>query len=180
MWKKLTALSLSFVFLLLSCMNIQCRVKLNGQLLEGTFSPRVFNQCVLAATMASEEIIEGLPSMPEPKKKYRLSFKCPDNNCPVLTDALLRSVEGIELVDAVFVNGVQLGCVENGPQLYEHLRSFIRNQMPTSAVSGTISGRLSIHKLYSRKDQETSYNDMVLLISGMAPVIYLDDKGKLV
>jgi len=180
MWKKLAALSLSFVFLLLSCMNIQCRAKVNGQLLDGSFSPGVFNQCVLTATLASEEIIKGQPLMPEAEKKYRLSLRSPDNNCPVLTDALLCSTEGIDIVDAVFVNGVQLGCVENGPQLYEHLRSFIRNQMPTSAVSGTISGQLSIHKLYSRENRETAYNDMVLLISGMAPVIYIDDKGKLV
>ena len=65
-------------------------------------------------------------------------------------------------------------------ELYNKLRSFIRNQMPTTAVSGTISGKLSIQRLYSRQGQETNYRDMVLLVSGMAPVIYLDENGKLV
>jgi hypothetical protein len=51
--------------------------------------------------------------------------------------------------------------------------------MPNAAVFGNISGELRICPVYSRSGHETNYEDMILLISGMAPVIYVDDSGKL-
>lgn len=180
MWKRLAAISLATLLLLLSAANIQCRVKINGREVYGCFSPKQLDSCYLTAALAAEEILEGPVSMPEMKRSYRLSFKEPEGSSLLVTDTLLRAVSGIDVVEAVFVNGEQIGAVKSGTELYNRLRSFIRNQMPTTAVSGTISGRLSIQRLYSRQGQETNYRDMVLLVSGMAPVIYLDEKGKLV
>ncbi|MBR1456937.1 MAG: hypothetical protein IJ594_07235, partial [Oscillospiraceae bacterium] len=96
-----------------------------------------------------------------------------------LTDALLRACPGLTLADGVFVNGVRLGTVEDGAVLRERLRASILGQMPNAAVSGNISGELQIRPVYSRAGHETNYDDMVLLISGMAPVIYLDADGRL-
>ena len=97
-----------------------------------------------------------------------------------MTDALILAYPGIVLADGVFVNGVRLGTVESGAVLRERLRASILGQMPNAAVFGNISGDLRIRPIYSRAGHETNYDDMVLLISGMAPVIYVDQNGKLV
>ena len=180
MWKRMAALGASAAILLLSCTNIQCKASIDGQLIDGYYSPAQLDRCLLAATMAAEEILPGEASLPLLKKSYRLSFKLPEGSDSTLIDALLQATQGIELVDMVYVNGERLGSVEDSAQLFERLRSFIRSQMPLAAVSGTISGELSIRHRYSRQAQHTAYGDMVLLISGMAPVIYISDSGKLV
>ena len=87
---------------------------------------------------------------------------------------------GVKLAQGVFINGVFLGCVADGPELFSRLRGFIESQMPSAAVFGNISGEVKVRPIYSRTNQEVDYEDMVLLISGMAPVIYTDKNGKLV
>ena len=59
------------------------------------------------------------------------------------------------------------------------LQRSIRGQMPLRAVSGSISGELELRSVYTRAGSCTPDSDMVLLITGMAPVIYLDPEGKL-
>ena len=51
--------------------------------------------------------------------------------------------------------------------------------MPQTAVSGNISGRLELRRVYTRADANTDDADMLLLVTGMAPVIYLDSAGRL-
>ena len=77
------------------------------------------------------------------------------------------------------MNGVFLGTVADGQLLREKTRDFISSQMPNAAVFGAISGELEIKTVYTRKNHHTNYDDMLLLISGMAPVIYTDEYGRL-
>ena len=49
--------------------------------------------------------------------------------------------------------------------------------MPTSAVGGTFSEELSVRRVYTRSGSATNYDDMVLLVSGMAPAVYVDREG---
>ena len=91
----------------------------------------------------------------------------------------LRAVTGVELADVVYVNGTRLGIVEDGERLLEKLGTFIGSQQPHAAVSGSISGKLEIIRHYSRSNRVTKDEDMILLITGMAPVFYVDANGKL-
>ena len=68
--------------------------------------------------------------------------------------------------------------MEDGELLKEKLKSYIKNQMPNRAVFGSISGELDIQGIYTRIGKKTNDEDMLLLISGMAPVIYLDAQGR--
>lgn len=177
--KKLLLSSAALLLLLLSNLNICCRLSVDGRMLEGLYSPFDADRCISAAAAAAEEILPGHAAAVPVKKHYRLSFLPPAGGLRLATGSILRSYSGIALEDGVYVNGVFLGVVEDGDALKEKLRDFIKNQMPNRAVFGSISGKLEIKPVYTREGRYTDDGDMLLLISGVAPVIYVDSEGRL-
>ena len=178
--KKLALLGLALLMLLFSNLHLYCSVTVDGRHLDGLYEPAQVKRAEQAAARTAEELLPGDTQTQRCRRAYRLSLGQADGDAAVLTDALILACPGIVLADGVSVNGIRLGTVENGAVLRERLRSSILGQMPNAAVSGNISGLLEIRPLYSRAGHETNYDDMVLLISGMAPVIYVDGEGKLV
>lgn len=49
--------------------------------------------------------------------------------------------------------------------------------MPTWAVNGYLSRGVEFRTQYSRTGSETNEDDMILLVTGMAPVLYSDGSG---
>ena len=178
--RRLISLLLAFAALLCVHLHPQYRVTVEGSRLPGTYSPAALRECLRAAEAAAEEILRYDAKMPETERRLCLRFRPAADENDALTAALLCSVSGVVKADSVYVNGIRLGTVTDGQQLCERLRDSILGQMPTRAVSGNISGRLELRRVYTRADSNTSDEDMVLLITGMAPVIYLDGSGKLV
>lgn len=178
--KKLGLLGLALLMLLVSNLHLYCRVTVDGRQLDGLYAPAAVKRAGQIAARAAEELLPGEAEAPRCRRACRLSLRRPDGDTAALTDALILAYPGIVLADGVFVNGVRLGTVESGAVLRERLRASILGQMPNAAVFGNISGDLRIRPIYSRAGHETNYDDMVLLISGMAPVIYVDQNGKLV
>ena len=125
----------------------------------------------------AEEILGSADTLAQPEKRLLLSLRSPDGDEALLTDALLRSTPGIAVAEEVRVNGVRLGTVADGLVLTRTLERAIRGQMPLAAVSGSISGRLELRRVYTRAGRSTPDGDMILLITGMAPVVYLDADG---
>ena len=155
------------------------QVTVAGQAMPGRYSPAQIRRCTALAWETAEEILADEVPEPRLERSLRLSLSPADGSEAALTDALLRSTEGIAVSDEVIVNGTRLGTVEDGRRLCQALESSIRIQMPMAAVSGSISGRLELRRVYTRAGQDTPTGDMVLLITGMAPVIYVDSDGKL-
>lgn len=180
MWKKLALGVFSLLFAVGANFDICCRVSVNGQYVEGLYSPFAADKGLTAAAAAAEELLSAPAVMPTVDKAYRLSLRPADGDARVISDAALRAVTGVRLNQGVFVNGVYMGSVEDGGELFSRLRDFIRNQMPNAAVFGNISGEAKVRPIYGRANRTTDYDDMVLLISGMAPVIYVDSNGKVV
>ena len=178
--KNLGLLALALLMLLAAHLHLYCRVTVAGERLEGLYEPAELKRAQQIAAETAEELLPGTTPPPACRRAWRLSLRPADGDVTQLTDALIRACPGIVLADGVFVNGVRLGTVENGQLLCERLRNDILNQMPNAAVFGNISGELRIRPVYSRAGHETNYEDMILLISGMAPVIYVDQTGKLV
>lgn len=179
MKKRWALLALGLAMVLTANLRPVYRVAVNGQTLPGAYTRRDTQICAESARDAAEEILQiGVP-LPTMQRSLRLTLSAADGDRAVLTDALLRSVRGVTVSDGVYVNGVRLGTVADGELLCERLRASILSQMPNAAVSGNISGRLQIRRIYTRSGQDTNYDDMVLLITGMAPVIYVDAEGKL-
>lgn len=179
MRKKLVCTALALAFMLAANLNVCCRVSINGRELEGLYSPAQLKRCEKAAAAAAEEILPGHAVGPLIERKYSLSFVPARGGLRGVTDSLLCSYTGVKSEDGVFVNGVFLGVVEDGAVLREKLKGFIENQMPNRAVFGNISGKLEIREVYTRANRRTNDEDMLLLISGAAPVIYLDSEGRL-
>lgn len=180
MWKKLALGVFALLFALGSNMDLCCRVWVNGCEMPGLYSPFAVDKSRTVASAAAEEIVSGPAASPAVSRRLALSLHPAEGDGRVLSDAALRSVTGVKLAQGVFINGVFLGCVADGPDLFSRLRGFIESQMPSAAVFGNISGEVKVRPIYSRTNQEVDYEDMVLLISGMAPVIYTDKNGKLV
>lgn len=179
MGKKWWLLALALLMLPAANLRTAYRVSVGGERLPGLYSLRETEACARAAEAAAEEILENsVPAMPL-RCSFSLGLRIPHGDTALLTDALLRSVAGVTVSDEVIVNGTRLGTVEDGDYLRAALGYYIDSQMPMAAVAGNISGRLETRRVYTRAGEDTSYGDMVLLITGMAPVVYVDASGKL-
>ena len=179
MWKKILLCALSLLLLLVGNLRLACRLSINGTELDGIYSPKDIRKAEQTALLVADELVSGYALLPEISKKWSLSLAQPKGGRVLATDAILSSCPGVKKGDGVYVNGVLLGTVADGDILREKTRDYILNQMPNAAVFGSISGDLEIKTVYTRKNHDTNYEDMLLLISGMAPVIYTDQYGRL-
>ena len=114
MWKKVTLGAFALLLGLLANTHLVCRVSINGEQAEGSYSPWVHDRGLLAAEKAALEILAGETSLPVVKTGCGLSLRPPSGSAAELSGAVLDSVSGIALLDGVFVNSVPLGKVENG------------------------------------------------------------------
>ena len=85
------------------------------------------------------------------------------------------AVVGLALIAGF--GGVRLGSVPDSAEFQTGLDSYIRNTMPTWAVNGYLSRGVEFRTQYSRTGSETNEDDMILLVTGMAPVLYSDGSG---
>lgn len=177
MYKKLALLVLALMFMAFSNLRVCCRLTVDGKAVPGSFSPVSADIAVTAAERAAEEILPGFADMPETERHYMLSLSRPDGSRAELADALLRSTPGVTVNSAVYVGGVRLGNVPDSAEFQIGLNSYIRNTMPTWAVNGYLSRGVEFRTQYSRTGSETNEDDMILLVTGMAPVLYSDGSG---
>ena len=180
MRQKWILLILALLMLPLSHLRLSYRVAVGETSLEGRYAPETLRRCRAVAGEAAEEILKGPAEEPGIRRRACWGLRSPDGDPAELTEALLLEVDGVVLADQVIVNGPCLGTVKESSDLFERLRCSIRDQMPNAAAVGNISGRLQTRRVFAREGSQTNYDDMVLLITGMAPVIYVDRDGKLV
>ena len=181
-WRAIRRVGLAALVLLLTLaahLRPVYRVTVAGQALPGRYSLLQTERCAALARETAEEILEGGAPEPDMERRLRLALRRADGDEALLTDALLRATEGIAVSDQVIVNGTCLGTVADGSRLCRELQRSIRMQMPLAAVSGNISGKLELRRVYTRAGKDTPNSDMILLITGMAPVVYVDANGKL-
>ena len=177
MWKKLLLLALAFGFFAAANARLCCTLSLEGRRLDALYSPWEAARGEYAARLAAEEIVSGHAGVPAARRSWRLSLSPALGQARTLSDAMLRATEGIAVTKGVYVDGQRLGAVSDGNALRTRLERFIRSQLPSWAVTGQINGQLELRPQYSRKGAVTDPGDMVLLISGMAPVLYSDNGG---
>ena len=155
-----------------------CRYELAGAPIAPGCGIRTAARAERAAQAAAEEILR-LEAVPGAVTKHlRLSLRRPRGSAQELSDALLRSTTGIALRCEVRVDGRRLGWVEDGEALQEALGRYIRGTLPAWASGGVLSGELTLRSLYTRDAYLTTERDMLLLITGAAPVFYYDQTGR--
>ena len=177
MWKKFLLLALALGFGLAANMHLCCSLWVDGQELAGLYSPVDADRARTAASAAAEEIVAGPAQTPQLSRRYRLSLHPPGGAVPELSAALLDATPGVERSQGVYVSGVYLGSVADREELLSSLRQFITGQLPTWAETGYLSQELITRPQYGRAGSQTPVEDMVLLVSGMAPVMYSDGQG---
>ena len=172
-------MALALVLVLSSHLRPVFRITVQGEALPGRYSLQQARSGEAHAREIAEEILGSTDTLCLPEKRLCLTLRRADGEAAALTEALLERTEGIQTAAEVRVNGVRLGNVADEEALRRALQRSIRGQMPLRAVSGSISGELELRPVYTRAGSFTPDSDMVLLITGMAPVIYLDPEGKL-
>ena len=178
MWKKLILLTAALCLFVASNLTLCCRAELDGTMLEGFYSPETLQCAEEAARSAAEEICRGEAHLPGIRRHYTLRLNPALGKAAEVSDALLLSAPEIISGVNVYVKGVRLGRIESAPALNERLERFILGQKPSWAVSGTIPDPVLIKQEYTRTGALTTLDDMALLVSGMSPVMYFDDKGR--
>ena len=131
-----------------------------------------------AARAAAEELLPGAAAQPAAARRLRLRLRRPEGDARLLSDALLRATPGVALRDEVRLNGARLGWVADGESLRAALDAYVQNTLPTWAVGGRLSGELRLRRLYTRDGPVSAERDMLLRITGAAPVFYYDATGR--
>ena len=178
MLKKSLLLLTALLFAVCAHLRPVCALVLTG----GVITPACgVLDCLLAeraAGAAAEEILRGAAVSPVAEKRLAFSLRKPEGDARQVSDALLRAVPGVALRCEVRVNGRMLGWVEDGEALREALGGYIRDTRPTWASGGVLNGELTLRRLYTRDAHLTGQRDMLLLITGAAPVFYYDQTGR--
>ena len=177
MWKKLLLSVLALGFAAAANTHLCCSLRVDGQALNGLYTPVDADRAQTAAAAAAEEILSGPAQLPQLRRHYCLRLRPGAGTVPEISTALLDATAGVERSEGVYVSGVYLGSVESREELFGSLRQFITGQLPTWAESGYLSQELVTRPQYGRSGSQTPVEDMVLLVSGMAPVMYSDGQG---
>ena len=130
-----------------------------------------------AALAAAEEILPGAAEEVPCSRHIRLSFRPGAVSAPLLCDALLRSTEGVTAGSCVYVEEEYLGAVADGAEFRSAFSRYIENTLPTWARGGTVRG-MTLLPRYTRADFVFSDEDMIMLVTGLSPVMYTDYEGR--
>lgn len=176
--KKGIAFTLALLFAVGAHLRPVWDVELEGGLIAAGCASATVREAQRTAKRAAEEILPGDAAVPTPVCRLRLSLRRPEREVRALTDTLLRATEGVAVYDSVRVGGEKLGFVRDGEALREKLRGHIANTLPTWARGGALGRELLIRRQYTRAGYVTPVSDMLLLITGAAPVFYYDGAGR--
>jgi len=175
--KKSFILGLALLFAICSHLRPRLDFTVAGQRIDTACSIAAARAARSAALAAAEEILPGQTSLPEHRQHMRLSFRKSADSAPLLCDSLLCATDGILPGSVVYVDGLRLGVVENAESFRKSFAQYIGNTLPTWAKGGSVRG-MTLLPRYTRAAFEVSDNDMIMLVTGLSPVMYYDGKGR--
>lgn len=175
--KKLILLSSALALAFCSHLRPVCDFSLAGKELDCGCSPAAAKQAQEAALAAAEEILPGKAELPRAKTRLQLTLGKRADKAPALTDALLKNTEGVMAGCRVYHRAVFLGTVESREGFKAELDRYIENTLPSWAESGHVSS-LGYKNCYTRSAYKLSDRDMIMLVTGLSPVMYTDGKGR--
>jgi len=176
--KKALLLALALVFAVCSHLRPCCDFTVEGRLIQSGCSIAAARRAKEAALFAAEEILPGKAALPAAKLRLGFSLKGGKASAPALSDALLRATPGVLAGDGVYLDGQKLGCVAEGRELRQEIAAYIENTLPSWAKAGSLGGYLELRRQYTRAAYEVTTDDMIMLITGLKPVMYTDGEGR--
>ena len=175
--RKSITLALAIGFALCSHLRPNCDFTVEGQRVKSGCSLAGEKAARQAALAALEEILPGEATLPQYRRHIRLSFSPGADSSPVLCDALLRAEDTVLAGSCVYVAGQRVGVVADSKDFEASFARYIGNTLPTWANSGTVR-KLELVPRYTRTEFEVSNDDMIMLVTGLSPVMYTDGKGR--
>ena len=140
MCKKIVLSAVAALLMAAANLNLCCSVLVNGREVPGFYSPTRADICEGTAYEAACELLPDTPELPLVQRHYSLRLRAPESDGAALTDAILRRIDGLGVYYAVFVNGDEMGLVEDDDRMKAMLRSnllFIRSPIPRSTPATT-------------------------------------------
>ena len=177
MCKKIVLSAVAALLMAAANLNLCCSVLVNGREVPGFYSPTRADICEGTAYEAACELLPDTPELPLVQRHYSLRLSAPECVGAALTDAILRRIDGLGVYYAVFVNGDEMGLVEDDDRMKAMLRSNLYYQIPNSAIYASYHGEIDIRAVYAPDGMTTPYDDMVLLVRGRAPIRCVDAEG---
>ena len=173
------ALLLLAALLLCAAANLRAQwdYEVAGETLALGCSARVARRAEEAARCAAEEILAGKAALPEAKRHMHLTLRRPAEDAPALTEALLRATPGVALRETVYLGDRRVGAVTDAAAFRRSLRAYIENTVPDWAWGGMLPQPLRVERSWGRTGYASTPGDMVLLVTGIAPVLYYDAEG---
>lgn len=175
--KKFFILSFALLFAVTSHLRPRLDFIVAGQYIDTACSIAAAKAAKAAAVAAAEEILTGHASLPEYRQHMRLSFRKSADSAPMLCDSLLCATKGVMSGSVVYVDGLRLGVIEDAESFRSSFAQYIGNTLPTWAKGGSVRG-MALLPRYTRAAFEVSDNDMIMLVTGLSPVMYYDGKGR--
>ena len=175
--KKAIILSLALLMAVASHLRPNLDFTVDGHRINTHCSPAAAKLAQEAAQAAAEEILAADAAPTEFRRHLRLSLRPAAELAPELTDALLQARSGILSASCVYVKGRRMGAVADAKEFQQSLAQYIENTLPTWASSGFVRG-ISLMPRYTRAEFEVSNEDMILLVTGLSPVMYTDGQGR--
>lgn len=169
--KKAALLLLALLLTLAANCYPSCRVYINGERLDGLYSPRFAAAGELTAEMAAEEITPLSAELPRVSRRYCLSLASPSADVRTLTDSILRETPGVASATKISAEGETLGFVESGAILSERLHEALYAGLSQGMEAG-LQSPLGYERLYTRAELVRSYEEMIALIKATVPVVY--------
>lgn len=176
--KKSLLLALALIFAVCSHLRPRCDFIVEGRLIKTGCTVAAARMAREAALMTAEEILPGKAALPAAKLRLGFSLKGGKISAPALSDAMLRATPGVLAGEGVYLDGQRLGCVAEGRELRQEIAEYIENTLPSWANAGSIGGYLELRRQYTRGAYEVSTDDMIMLITGLKPVMYTDGNGR--
>lgn len=173
------ALILIFTFALAVCSHLRpsCDFVVDGRLVRAGCTPAAEKAALEAALMAAEEILPGKALAPEYSRRLHFGFSPAADRAPCLSDALLCAQPGLVSGSLVYVEGTRLGAVSDPESFRNTFTKYIENTLPTWAKSGSVRNLVLIPR-YTRAGFVLPDEDMIMLVTGLSPVMYTDGNGR--
>lgn len=172
MRRRIMLLSLALLLVLASNLHPCCQVYINGEKLDGLYSPRNLAVGLCAARLAADEITPLSAELPRVSKRWRLSLSYPSGEIKTLTDSILRETTGVAAATAVSAAGEKLGYVKSGQILLERLHEALSAAPYNNAADARLEYPLVFNDVYTRTSWLIDYSGMLALIKSAVPVIY--------
>lgn len=175
--KKAILLSLALALSFCSHLRPVWDITVEGRPIDCRCSPAGAKKAQQAALAAAEEILQGSAEPADFSCRVHLSLRPGADLCPALCDALLKAQPGIAAGSCVYVGECCLGAVAEAKAFQRSFSRYIENTLPTWAKGGWVSS-LSLIPRYTRTEYIFPDEDMIMLVTGLSPVMYYDGKGR--